>query len=121
MLGAGTSLPWRAQPCRSDGARDRRCLDRVLCPGDDPRRLRVDGVREGDPAACKTQRVPRSLTRSQVEQLAESTRALLDRIRSGELAARPETIHRLEGALVALQAVLGAPDDALRELLEPEE
>lgn len=76
-------------------------------------------VRESERVTCQTQGVPKSLTRSQVDQLAESTRAFLDRIRSGELAARPETIHRLEGALVALQAVLRAPTDPLRALLEP--
>lgn len=60
--------------------------------------------------------MPRSLTRTQVEQLAESTRALLEQIRTGDLAARPEMVHRLEGALVALQVVIGASRDLIADL-----
>ena len=57
------------------------------------------------------------MTRGDVEALADAIAALLAKVESGELAATTPMRHRLEGALVALRAVLGDASDALRDLL----
>jgi hypothetical protein len=57
------------------------------------------------------------LTRAQVEELAETVAALLAKLDEGELSATPSLRYRLEGALVALRAVLGDAGEALRDLL----
>jgi hypothetical protein len=62
--------------------------------------------------------MPRSLTRLQVEELTRSVELVLRRIQSRELTARPEMIYRLEGALVALRAVLGSSEDLIGELFD---
>lgn len=49
----------------------------------------------------------RSLSVADIEALAEQTEALLRRIGSDELTASTATKYRLEGALAALEAVLG--------------
>lgn len=51
----------------------------------------------------------RLLSVADVEALAEQTAALLQRIAGGELTASTAMRYRLEGALVALEAVLGRP------------
>ncbi|HVA07822.1 MAG TPA: hypothetical protein VNG12_13870 [Acidimicrobiales bacterium] len=51
--------------------------------------------------------MPRSLSRSEIEQLAASIDSLLDRIRAGELEASTANTYRLEGAVVALRVALG--------------
>jgi hypothetical protein len=58
----------------------------------------------------------RLLTVAETEALATSIVAMLARIERGELVASTATRHRLEGALVALQAVLRRTDDALDRL-----
>lgn len=57
------------------------------------------------------------MTRAEVAALADAIAAVLAKIESGELAATPPMRHRLEGALVALRAVLGDASDALHDLL----
>lgn len=57
------------------------------------------------------------MTRAETEALAASLAALLAKIDAGELTATPSLRYRLEGALVALRAVLGDASDALRDLL----
>jgi len=58
---------------------------------------------------------------AETEALAASIAAMLERIERGELVASTATRHRLEGALVALQAVLRRTDDALETLVrEPD-
>jgi hypothetical protein len=47
------------------------------------------------------------LTRQQTEALADQVGRLLDQVRSDELTASTSTRYRLEGALVALEVVLG--------------
>ncbi|WP_298207453.1 hypothetical protein [Ferrimicrobium sp.] len=56
------------------------------------------------------------MKRSEVEKLAESVGAVLGAIESGELTSTPSMRYRLEGALVALHAVLGDAADALEIL-----
>lgn len=50
-----------------------------------------------------------SLQRLDVEATAEGLRRLLDAVRSGQLVAGSGDIARLEGALAALEALLGQP------------
>ena len=56
------------------------------------------------------------LTRSETAALADSLRRTLGLIYANELSAKPRTTHRLEGALIALEAVLGARSNPLEEL-----
>jgi hypothetical protein len=51
--------------------------------------------------------MPRRLTNEEIRKLAEALAGLLNRIRTGELVASTAMSYRLEGALTALQAVLG--------------
>jgi hypothetical protein len=51
-----------------------------------------------------------------VERLAETIRRLLASVERGELAASGTTRNRLEGALAALEAVLGEPSTLVDEL-----
>jgi hypothetical protein len=51
--------------------------------------------------------VTRSLTRPEIASLAADLRAMLHRIESGELDATPPMRNRIEGAVAALEAVLG--------------
>lgn len=53
-----------------------------------------------------------------LDQLADSVRRLLATVRRGDVVASPATVHRLEGALVALGAALGAVEEPLRALLD---
>jgi hypothetical protein len=50
---------------------------------------------------------PKPLTRSEVADLTRSLQALLDAIHNDELTASTATTYRLEGAVKALEAVLG--------------
>jgi hypothetical protein len=50
---------------------------------------------------------PKALTRSEMADLARSLQALLDAIGNDELTASTATTYRLEGAVTALEAVLG--------------
>jgi hypothetical protein len=62
--------------------------------------------------------VPKPLSRSEVQELAESVRLLLVRVRDGELSASTATTYRLEGALIALRGTLGERSgDLVEELL----
>jgi hypothetical protein len=56
------------------------------------------------------------LKRSEVEELGASLLRVLDAIDSGELTASGATRSRLEGALTALEAVLGEPSTLLARL-----
>ncbi len=56
------------------------------------------------------------MRRAEIEQLAEGIAALLSKIEGGEMVATPAMRYRLEGALVALRAVLGDASDALEIL-----
>ncbi len=47
------------------------------------------------------------LTDAQIERLAESLRETLAACESGELVASTQMIHRLEGAIAALESALG--------------
>ena len=51
------------------------------------------------------------MKRSDTDAMAASARALLAAIDAGELVTDSATRHRLEGALAALEAVLGVPAD----------
>ena len=51
-----------------------------------------------------------------MERLAETVRRLLASVERGELAASGATRNRLEGALAALEAVLGEPSTLLDAL-----
>lgn len=51
--------------------------------------------------------MPRPLARSQINALAESIRSILAMIDTGSMTASTATVYRLQGALVALDAVLG--------------
>jgi hypothetical protein len=65
---------------------------------------------------------PRPLTRQEVSDLAGSLQALLDAIERDEMTAATAMTYRLEGAVAALEAVLG--DDAsaiLRTFAEHED
>jgi hypothetical protein len=58
------------------------------------------------------------MTAAQVDALAEAVRATLARAHSGELVATAPTTYRLEGALVALDAVRGVGTaEILQDLL----
>jgi hypothetical protein len=58
------------------------------------------------------------LRRTQIKALRDDLLDLHRRIAAGELTATPSTIHRIEGAVAALGAVLGdleaTPDKLLR-------
>lgn len=45
------------------------------------------------------------MTDPRVAEAAEATAALIAAVRAGEVTASPATLHRLEGALIALQLV----------------
>ncbi len=69
-------------------------------------------------ATWETERVPRQLSRGQVQELARSIRLVLDQIDGGELAASAATTYRLEGAVVALLTALGErSEDLVEDLL----
>lgn len=51
--------------------------------------------------------VARPLTREQIRELLHSLELLRESVRAGELSAPAATIHRLEGAITALEQVLG--------------
>ena len=53
------------------------------------------------------------LKQAEVVALAEQLRSTLARVRSGELTASTAFEHRLEGAVTALDAVLGNPTSLL--------
>ena len=57
----------------------------------------------------------RQLSREEIEQLAVTVRRWLDLVSAGEMQASPAMVHRLEGAELALRAVMGEPLD-LKEL-----
>jgi hypothetical protein len=57
-----------------------------------------------------------ALTKQQTAELALSLAAVLDRIRGEELTASTAVVYRLEGALVAVRAVLGETDSILSDL-----
>lgn len=59
------------------------------------------------------------LTRIETAALADSLRRTLGLIYANELAANPRTTHRLEGALIALEAVLGERSNPLEDLSQP--
>jgi hypothetical protein len=62
--------------------------------------------------------MPKRLTVTEVDALAEVVRATLARADSGELAATAPTTYRLQGALVALDAVRGVGTaEILQDLL----
>ena len=61
--------------------------------------------------------MPRTLTRSELTQLAESLAAVLAAIRAEELDASTAMTYRIEGALVALQVALGGSADQFLERL----
>jgi len=61
------------------------------------------------------------LTRAQVLALRDQLLAFRERIVDGQLTASTGTLNRLDGAIVALGAVLGESTDALTELLAPED
>ncbi len=50
---------------------------------------------------------PKPLTRQQMADLAKSLEALLDIIHRDEMTASTATVYRLEGAVTALDSVLG--------------
>jgi len=50
--------------------------------------------------------------------MADSIATIIAQIESGELTATTSVRYRLEGALVALRAVLGEASDALGDLLD---
>ena len=54
--------------------------------------------------------------RAEAESLAQSLRLLLEKIQSGDLSARARTKNHIEGALAALETLLGA-QGSLEELL----
>lgn len=60
----------------------------------------------------------RSLSKTEIRQLAGSIGAVLDAVRVGDLDTSVGTANRLEGALVALEAVLGNSTHALERLLD---
>jgi len=51
--------------------------------------------------------VPKTLTRAQVQALAEDLRALLDQIETGDLQATASMRNRIEGAIAVLDVVQG--------------
>ena len=57
-----------------------------------------------------------ALKRNDVKALAETLEAVLASIDAGELTASASTRLRLEGAIVALEAVLGDPSTLLDRL-----
>jgi hypothetical protein len=56
------------------------------------------------------------MKRAEIEALADSLRHLLAAISAGELSASGATRHRLEGALAAVEAVLGEGSSLLPRL-----
>jgi hypothetical protein len=50
---------------------------------------------------------PKSLTSGQSTELARSLRALLDIIRRNEMTASTAMVYRLDGAVTAVEAVVG--------------
>ncbi len=56
----------------------------------------------------------RPLTHLEVADLADSLRRLLAVVEDGDMTASPGMVHRLEGALTALQAVLGPMNETLK-------
>lgn len=57
------------------------------------------------------------LTRAEIDSLRAQLGALLDQIKSGELAASTPMVYRIEGALVALDVALGRSESELLENL----
>ena len=58
------------------------------------------------------------LSISETRRLAEDVAALLDRIRTGDLVASTAMTYRLEGALTAVEAVLGNRSSLIADLAE---
>ena len=50
---------------------------------------------------------PRPLTHSEIAELADRLRGLLDMVDNGELSATTGMTYRLQGAVTALDAVVG--------------
>lgn len=65
------------------------------------------------------ERHPRPLSRAQTTALAEQLRRALVAIDAGELTASTATRYRLEGAVSALDAVLGVSSTLLDGLDQP--
>lgn len=61
----------------------------------------------------------RPLTSSEVSALDDQLQAVLGAINAGELDASPAARSRLEGAVAALDAVLGRPTSLLTDLPGP--
>ncbi len=58
----------------------------------------------------------RPLRNPQIEELAESLRVTLAACEAGDLVASVSLIHRLEGAIAALESVLGQRSTLLNDL-----
>jgi hypothetical protein len=65
-------------------------------------------------------RSPSLLARAEIETLAGTIASVLERCRSGEMTGTAAMVHRLEGALTALETVLGRRASLLDQLTEPE-
>lgn len=65
------------------------------------------------------ERGPRPLTRAQTTAMADHLRSTLAAIDAGELTASTAMRYRLEGAVSALDAVLGRPSTLLEGLDQP--
>lgn len=61
--------------------------------------------------------MPRTLTRSELSQLADSLATVLAAVRAGDLGASTAMTYPIEGAVVALKGVLGGSTDQLLERL----
>jgi hypothetical protein len=59
--------------------------------------------------------MPRRLSNQETRKLADDLAGLLDRIQAGELDASIAMTYRVEGALTALQAVLGERHSVLAD------
>jgi hypothetical protein len=64
----------------------------------------------------ETESIGRRLTTAQIVELARSLRATLTGIQARELVASGATVHRIEGAVAALEAVLGRRSSLLTDL-----
>jgi hypothetical protein len=65
--------------------------------------------------------VTKRLTATQADELSEDLRSLLQRIDAGELVASTATVHRIQGAIVALEVVSGRSSQAIvSDLIRPD-
>jgi hypothetical protein len=73
-------------------------------------------VGSDDGVARESRAMTRPLRNAQIEELAESLRQTLAGCEAGDLVVSTSMVHRIEGAVAALESVLGQRSSLLSDL-----